>query len=47
MSSEGFHVPIENLSPKTKTPHYAIRSLMEEFEAVDWYYQRAEPLIRT
>ncbi len=42
MSSEGFHVPIENLSPKTKTLHYAIRSLMEEFEAVDWYYQRAD-----
>jgi ferritin-like protein len=42
MSSEGFHVPIENLSQKTKTLHYAIQSLMEEFEAVDWYYQRAD-----
>lgn len=42
MSSEGFHVPIENLSQKTKTLHYAISSLMEEFEAVDWYYQRAD-----
>ena len=42
MSSEGFHVPIEKLSERTKTIHYAITSLMEEFEAVDWYYQRAD-----
>jgi ferritin-like protein len=42
MSSEGFHVPIENLSNHTKTIHYAISSLMEELEAVDWYYQRAD-----
>ena len=42
MSSEGFHVPIENLSERTKTIHYAISSLMEELEAVDWYYQRAD-----
>jgi ferritin-like protein len=42
MSSEGFHVPIERLSNRTKTIHYAISSLMEELEAVDWYYQRAD-----
>ena len=42
MSSEGFHIPIERLSQKTKTIHYAIASLMEELEAVDWYYQRAD-----
>ncbi len=42
MSSEGFHIPIEKLSQKTKTIHYAISSLMEELEAVDWYYQRAD-----
>jgi ferritin-like protein len=42
MSSEGFHVPIEKLSSRTKTMHYAISSLMEELEAVDWYYQRAD-----
>ena len=42
MSSEGFHVPIDRLSEKTKTIHYAISSLMEELEAVDWYYQRAD-----
>ena len=42
MSSEGFHVPLEKLSDRTKTMHYAIASLMEELEAVDWYYQRAD-----
>ena len=34
MAHETFHVPIEKLSEKTKTIHYAIASLMEEFEAV-------------
>ena len=42
MAHETFHVPVEKLSKKTKTIHYAISSLMEEFEAVDWYYQRAD-----
>ena len=42
MAHESFHVPVEKLSKKTKTIHYAISSLMEEFEAVDWYYQRAD-----
>ncbi len=42
MSSEGFHIPYERLSDKTKKIHYAISSLMEELEAVDWYYQRAD-----
>jgi ferritin-like protein len=42
MSSEGFHIPLEKLSQTTKTIHYAISSLMEELEAVDWYYQRAD-----
>ena len=42
MAHETFHVPLEKLSEKTKTIHYAISSLMEEFEAVDWYYQRAD-----
>lgn len=42
MSSEGFHVPVEKLSRKTVQMHYAITSLMEEFEAVDWYRQRAD-----
>lgn len=42
MSSEGLHVAREKLSRKTLDLHYAITSLMEEFEAVDWYRQRAD-----
>ena len=42
MSSEGLHVPREKLAPKTLHMHYAITSLIEELEAVDWYRQRAD-----
>jgi ferritin-like protein len=42
MSSEGLHVPREKLRPETLNLHYAITSLIEEFEAVDWYRQRAD-----
>ena len=42
MSSEGLHVPREKLSRKTLNMHYAITSLIEELEAVDWYRQRAD-----
>ena len=42
MSSEELHVPREKLSRKTLNRHYAITSLIEEFEAVDWYRQRAD-----
>jgi hypothetical protein len=42
MASEALHVPREKLSKKTLNLHYAITSLMEEFEAVDWYRQRAD-----
>lgn len=42
MSSETLHVAREKLSRKTLEMHYAITSLMEEFEAVDWYRQRAD-----
>jgi ferritin-like protein len=42
MAHETFHVPVDKLSDHTKTLHYAISSLMEELEAVDWYYQRAD-----
>jgi hypothetical protein len=42
MAHETFHVPVEKLSDRTKQLHYAISSLMEELEAVDWYYQRAD-----
>ena len=42
MSSEGLHVPREKLSKRTLELHYAITSLMEELEAVDWYRQRSD-----
>lgn len=42
MASETLHVPREKLSKHTLEMHYAITSLMEEFEAVDWYRQRAD-----
>ena len=42
MAHETFHVPVEKLSEHTKQLHYALSSLMEELEAVDWYYQRAD-----
>ncbi|HWA89302.1 MAG TPA: hypothetical protein VG889_04660 [Rhizomicrobium sp.] len=42
MSSEVLHVPRERLSKHTLHLHYAIASLMEELEAVDWYRQRAD-----
>ncbi len=42
MASEGYHEPVELLSPKTRDHHRAIISLMEELEAVDWYDQRVE-----
>jgi hypothetical protein len=42
MSSEGLHIPREKLSAQTLKMHYAISSLIEELEAVDWYRQRAD-----
>ncbi len=42
MASEGFHEPLDKLSPETLDHHRAISSLMEEFEAVDWYHQRVD-----
>ncbi|MDZ7803526.1 encapsulin-associated ferritin-like protein [Thiohalophilus sp.] len=42
MSNEGFHEAIEELSDETRDMHRAIVSLMEEFEAVDWYNQRMD-----
>ena len=42
MSSEGLHVPRASLSRETLELHYAITSLMEELEAIDWYRQRAD-----
>ncbi len=42
MSAETLHEPRDRLSPHTLALHQAITSLMEEFEAVDWYRQRAD-----
>src|SRR4051794_21429048 len=42
MSSEDLHVPREILSRETRLMHYAITSLKEELDAVDWYRQRAD-----
>ena len=41
MTSEGYHEPIELLDDDVMDRHRAIRSIMEELEAVDWYDQRA------
>ena len=37
-----YHEPFELLSEEAKEITRAIRSLIEEFEAVDWYNQRAD-----
>lgn len=42
MANEGYHEPVELLSPATMDRHRAIVSIMEELEAVDWYDQRVE-----
>ena len=41
-SSGSFHEAIDKLSPATMDLHRAMVSLMEEFEAIDWYQQRVE-----
>jgi ferritin-like protein len=42
MSSEDLHIPREKLSKTARLMHYAITSLKEELDAVDWYRQRAD-----
>ena len=42
MSSEDLHIPRERLSENARLMHYAITSLKEELDAVDWYRQRAD-----
>ena len=42
MSSENLHAPRERLSQKTLNLHFAIASLMEELDAIDWYRKRAD-----
>lgn len=41
-ASEGYHEPLETLTPKTREMRRALVSLQEELEAVDWYRQRAD-----
>src|SRR5262245_14976367 len=40
MASEILHEPADVIGPAVIDRHRAIRSLMEELEAVDWYDQR-------
>ncbi len=42
LSGGDLHIPRAKLSQKTLHMHYAINSIREELEAVDWYRQRAE-----
>ena len=42
MANTAPHESIEQLKPETLNLHRAIVSLIEELEAIDWYYQRAE-----
>ena len=42
MSSENLHIPRESAVAGIEALHYAITSLMEELDAVDWYRQRAD-----
>jgi ferritin-like protein len=42
MATSTLHEPAEQLSSRTIDVHRAIKSLIEELEAVDWYNQRAE-----
>lgn len=42
MSATSLHEPVDKLRPQTVDMHRAIRSLMEELEAIDWYRQRAD-----
>jgi uncharacterized protein len=42
MASEGLHEAAEDLDAAVIDRHRAIRSIMEELEAIDWYDQRVE-----
>jgi ferritin-like protein len=42
MASEGYHEPVEKLTPRTLNMSRAINSLREELEAIDWYQQRVD-----
>ena len=42
MAHEGYHEPVDRLSPATMDFHRAVQSLIEELEAIDWYNQRVD-----
>lgn len=42
VASDTYHEPLDTLPEPTRDLHRAIRSLMEELEAVDWYQQRVD-----
>lgn len=42
MTDGYLHAPRDRLTSKTLNLHYAISSLKEELDAVDWYRQRAD-----
>ncbi len=42
MATDQYHEPVELLSEKTLDITRVIKSVMEEFEAVDWYNQRMD-----
>ncbi|MBK1851052.1 MULTISPECIES: encapsulin-associated ferritin-like protein [Marinobacter] len=42
MANESYHEPVGELTDETREMHRAVSSLMEEFEAVDWYNQRMD-----
>src|SRR6058998_847838 len=42
MAHEGYHESESKLTEATINNHRAILSIMEEFEAVDWYAQRVD-----
>jgi hypothetical protein len=45
MAHEGYHEPVDLLSPATMDVHRAVQSLIEELEAVDWYNQRVDACV--
>ena len=42
MAHEGYHEPVDKLTPQTMDFHRAVISLIEELEAIDWYNQRVD-----
>jgi uncharacterized protein len=40
--SSTYHEPFESLSEEARNIHRALSSVIEEFEATDWYHQRAD-----